>query len=193
MVVTICFLVAALVAVIVPLTGVNFLIKWSRNVQLPQANPQEFLTSSKWQALKVNGAVPVVMSGQAGRSNPFAAAFDLKATPGGRDLIRIGNMLAVTTELRHFHEDTGHYPAGRSLPLGTDDTKCLTDKGWQAARACEQLEKSYLNPVPADPGEGRYEYSSDGTSYQITMQLETSSDRLSSWEYTGTPHSLVNP
>lgn len=97
-------------------------------------------------------------------------------TPAGRDAQRMNDLHAIAQALQLFNNDTGRYPMGVNLVLGSPGLDCLNSDGFTSSDNCPY---PYMSHVPADPG-GLVSYSytafvsPDGmvTSYSVGAQLE---------------------
>lgn len=90
-----------------------------------------------------------------------------------RDSDRLSDMRMLQTALELYYTDNSSYPItnGDKIELGTSQHECLGYDGFTDL-TCDY---SYLNPVPKDPSNNRYMYSSmDGESYRVEFYLETS-------------------
>ena len=145
---------------------------------------QDVLGSSLWRELRLTGHLPLIV-GEQGRSDPFRAGTVSPATAEGRDAIRVRDILALSSALKWHVSDAGRYPVARVLPLGTSGAACLSERGWTDAGGCVGASHRYLEPVPQDPGQGSYRYTSDGYYYTINVELEAAPGTLASWEYRG--------
>lgn len=89
-----------------------------------------------------------------------------------RDAARLEDMTEIKTALELYFNDTNRYPEAKEpVVLGKGNFDCLSASGWAAA-GCET---SYLVDAPANPTPGgvAYQYSSDGSTYQVVFELET--------------------
>lgn len=93
------------------------------------------------------------------------------ARESARDSRRISDLHAVQAHLEWYYSDQNKYPIvpPPGIVLGDPATSCLNATGF-TSKGCAT---PYLDIIPADPGDGRYLYTSvDGTSYMISTNLE---------------------
>lgn len=94
-----------------------------------------------------------------------------KAREEARDSRRLSDLSAIQTSLEKYYIDQSAYPTvpAPGVVLGEGQSACLNNTGF-APLGCPD---AYLSLVPADPGDGKYIYTSvDGASYTIEATLE---------------------
>jgi prepilin-type N-terminal cleavage/methylation domain-containing protein len=97
------------------------------------------------------------------------------ANKRSRDAIRIADLTRLQNGLDLYFIRRNAFPEGNNVVLGSEEYSCLNENGWQSAGCADPL----LDPVPVDPKNGSYVYTSVSSSFILTTKLEGTFDNLS--------------
>lgn len=97
------------------------------------------------------------------------------ANKRSRDAIRLADLKRMQNGLDLYFIRRNSYPEGTNVILGTENYSCLNENGWQPLGCPDAL----LDPVPGDPKDGNYLYTSASSSYSLITKLEGTLEGLS--------------
>ncbi len=97
------------------------------------------------------------------------------ASKRSRDALRLSHLQQLRHGLDLYFINKNSYPEGTNIILGSGNFSCLNENGWQSA-GCPN---PYLNPVPSDPKNGSYMYTSASSTYTVSATLEGQIENLS--------------
>lgn len=138
----------------------------------------KILTDERW--LKLRTAVPPVVVGEQGRSNPFVAV-NANENTKQQDQEKILAVNAVRFALEKYKTDHGKYPVGSRLSLGSAAAYCLSALGWQGREQCiipanPAANVLYLSSFPDFSNTAPVQYSALMAGADYTMEFSLQSE-----------------